>query len=42
METDIKALTEEILVKQETNIGEIVKCVLTVFDSFKASRLSSV
>ena len=42
METDIKALTEEMLVKQQTQIGEIVKCVLTVLDSSQASKSSPV
>ena len=42
METDIKALTEEMLVKQQTHIGEIVKCVLTVLDSSQASKSSPV
>ena len=42
METNIKALTEEMLVKQQINIGEIVKCVLTVVDSSQPSKLSPV
>lgn len=40
METQIKILTEEMKVNQQTNIGEIVNCVMAVLDSSNALKPS--
>ena len=40
MKNKIKALTEDMIDKQQTNIGEIVRCVLTVLDSTQSSKSS--
>ena len=42
MEKEIKFLTEELLVKQQTDIAEIVKCVLTTLNSSQGSMSSPV